>query len=58
MRGPERRETMADMEPEPLIQRSEVQGILFVIADIGVALTAIAKLLEEAIHGEGPEDDG
>lgn len=36
----------------------EVRGIFFVIGDIAEHLAKIRKLLEEAVDGENPEDDG
>jgi hypothetical protein len=48
------------MQPEPLASRSEVEAMLFAIADMNLTLKAILTLLEEEFGGEEelPEDDG
>ncbi|HEY6052561.1 MAG TPA: hypothetical protein VIU86_01450 [Gaiellaceae bacterium] len=45
------------MDPEPLLSRGEIEGILFVIADIGAGVKRIVALLEEELGGEDQEDD-
>jgi hypothetical protein len=47
---------MGTVQPEPLIYREEVTGILFVLADINVRLQQIYELLEEEFNGEEPEE--
>lgn len=51
--------TILPVEPEPLITRRELEGMLFSIGDINLNLRAIRDLLEEEFGGEEglPEDD-
>jgi hypothetical protein len=45
------------MEQKPLVSRDEVTSVFFVIADIGVGVKRIVKLLEEVLRGEDHEDE-
>ena len=46
------------MDPGPLVSRSELTGIFFVIADLNVSVQRIVDLLEEELGGEESEEDG
>jgi hypothetical protein len=45
------------VEPEPLISREELTGILFVIADIREDVRDIRNWLIEEDDGEAPEEN-
>ena len=51
------RRTIRDVDPEPLITRNELEGMLFAIADINASLKRIVQLLEEEADGEDSEED-
>jgi hypothetical protein len=49
---------MDPVEPETLISRDELTGMLFTIADINANTAKILRLLEEELGGEeGLEED-
>jgi hypothetical protein len=45
------------MDPEALISREEVTGMLFMLADISAHVAVIVDLLEDADGEEGPEEN-
>jgi hypothetical protein len=45
------------MDDEPLVSRSEVTGIFFVITDLGADVQRILELMEEELGGEDAEED-
>jgi hypothetical protein len=45
------------MASEPLINREEVTGRLFMLADINATVARILRLLVEEFDGEEEEDD-
>ena len=48
---------MAAVQPEPVIYREEVTGILFTITDISIKLDTIIRLLSDD-DGEEEEEEG
>jgi hypothetical protein len=45
------------VDPEPLVSRSELTGIFFVIADLGADVKRILDLMEEELGGQDSEED-
>lgn len=48
---------ISGVEPEPVLRPEDVTTIVNVLGDINVNTARIKQLLEEAIHGEEPEND-